>query len=117
MSSATRRHRTAMSRNSLSRPVSLALHDGIVQPNDSVFDYGCGRGGDIRYLCALGFRAGGWDPAFNPDAERSAADVVNFGYVANVIEDPAERADALRAAWALTQRVLVVAARVDWEAR
>jgi DNA phosphorothioation-associated putative methyltransferase len=117
MIGATSRHRTAMSRNALSRPVSLALQDGVLHLSDSFFDYGCGRGGDVRHLSALGFRAGGWDPAYSPDAERFAADVVNFGYVANVIEDPSERAEALLAAWALTQRVLVVAARVDWEAR
>jgi DNA phosphorothioation-associated putative methyltransferase len=37
--------------------------------------------------------------------------------VINVIEDPSERAQALLSAWALTRRVLVVAARPDWEAR
>ncbi len=117
MAIATNRHRTAMSRTSLSRPLSLALHDDILKPNDSFFDYGCGRGSDIRHVAALGFRVGGWDPAFRPDAEVFPADVVNFGYVANVIEDPLERADALRAAWELTKRVLIVAARVDWEMR
>lgn len=106
-----------MGRSSLSRPVSLALNDGILQSGDSFFDYGCGRGDDIRQLATFGFQAYGWDPAFRPDVERIPSDVVNFGYVANVIEDPVERADALRAAWQLTKRVLIVAARVDWEAR
>src|SRR5205085_2882765 len=35
----------------------------------------------------------------------------------NVIEDPAERAEALRRAWALAKSVLIVAARPDWEGR
>ena len=36
--------------------------------------------------------------------------MVNLGYVVNVIEDPSERAEALRLAWKLTRQVLVVAA-------
>jgi len=35
----------------------------------------------------------------------------------NVIEDPAERADTLRQAWELAQRLLVVSARLTWDAR
>jgi DNA phosphorothioation-associated putative methyltransferase len=44
------------------------------------------------------------------------ADVVNLGYVVNVIEDRSERAEVLRRAWDLARSVLVVAARPDWEA-
>jgi hypothetical protein len=40
------------------------------------------------------------------------ADVVNIGYVINVIEDTAERRQALLKAWSLTQKVLIVAAQV-----
>lgn len=106
-----------MGRSSLSRPVALAVDDGLLRLGDTFFDYGCGRGGDIRRLAALGYQVGGWDPSYRPDGERFPADVVNFGYVANVIEDPAERVEALRGAWALAKRVLVVAGRIDWEAR
>jgi DNA phosphorothioation-associated putative methyltransferase len=40
------------------------------------------------------------------------ADVVNLGYVLNVIEHEPERRESLRNAWALTRKVLIVAAQV-----
>lgn len=64
----------------------------------------------------MGVPVSGWDPAFFPDEERSPADVVNLGYVVNVIEDPAERVVVVAAAWELAQNVLIVSARLDWEA-
>lgn len=42
---------------------------------------------------------------------------MNLGYVLNVIEKPQERIDTLREAWDLTKKVLIVAARVDIQAR
>ena len=41
------------------------------------------------------------------------ADVVNLGFVLNVIEDPIERAETLRRAFALARQVLIIAVRVD----
>jgi hypothetical protein len=104
-----------MARSFLSRPLTLAVEDGVISADTTVFDYGCGRGGDLRHLAALGVQATGWDPAHRPTAPREPADVVNLGYVVNVIEDPSERAEALRLAWKLTRQVLVVAARLIWE--
>ena len=34
-----------------------------------LFDYGCGRGGDVRTLTGLGIEASGWDPTHAPDTE------------------------------------------------
>jgi len=113
----TSRHgQTAMSRATLSRPVVLALNDGLLPPGATFFDYGCGRGGDLKRLKALGYDAAGWDPVHYAQGEHRPGDVVNLGYVVNVIESPVERADVLRRAWALTKDILVVAARTDWEA-
>ncbi len=111
------RHRTAIERISLSRPIALALSDAVVRDGVSVFDYGCGRGGDLRRLRALGYDVAGWDPAFAPKLPRLEADVVNLGFVVNVIERPDERADVLRSAWALARKALVVAARLEWEGK
>lgn len=111
------RHRTAMSRTSLSRPLALALEDGVLTDGDSLFDFGCGRGGDVRIMRKLGFEAHGWDPNHDPDSPRRSADVVNLGFVVNVIEDPAERRSVVKDAWSLAERVLIVAARPTWEAR
>ena len=114
--SATRADRTAIRRTSLSRPVALALQDHLIHPQRTFFDYGCGRGDDLLRLQNLGIAVSGWDPAFFPDEERSPADVVNLGYVVNVIEEPDDRMVVLGAAWELSRKVLIVSARLDWEA-
>ncbi|MEP9382935.1 DNA phosphorothioation-associated putative methyltransferase [Nocardioides sp. KR10-350] len=114
---AVARHKTALSRSALSRPMTLAIADGLVPVGASVFDYGCGKGDDLRNLRTLGYAVAGWDPAHRPDAERTPAELVNLGYVLNVIESPAERAATLRAAWALARQMLVVSARMTWDAR
>jgi len=113
---AVKRDRTAIVRYSLSRPLRFAMEAGLVGPDREVFDYGCGRGSDLKHLARLGIRAAGWDPVHRPEEAQRAADVVNLGYVLNVIENPAERADALRRAWELARRVLVVAARLSIDA-
>ena len=114
--SATRADRTAIRRTSLSRPVALAVGDTLIRHDRTFFDYGCGRGGDLGRLHKMGISVAGWDPAFFPAEERMPADVVNLGYVINVIEDPDERAVVLSAAWSLARTVLIVSARLDWEA-
>src|SRR5579884_3644541 len=89
------RHRTAIRRYKLSRPLALALASGLIDASFDVFDYGCGHGEDIRHLQAAGFRADGWDPHFRRQTTIHDADVVNLGYVLNVIENPSERSDTL----------------------
>lgn len=106
------RHKTAIRRGDFSRPVKCLLRDNLLGKDVTFFDYGCGRGEDIELLTAEGITCGGWDPAYRPDAPRQEADVVNLGYVLNVIENPEERAATLRSAWALCRQVLVVAAQV-----
>src|SRR6185312_6842836 len=107
------RHKTAIRRVGLSRPVGCLLRDGLVDSSKTVFDYGCGRGQDLALLQDMGIGCSGWDPAHLPRAERAPADIVNLGYVINVIEDPAERRDALKAAWGLSKDLLVVAAQIN----
>jgi DNA phosphorothioation-associated putative methyltransferase len=102
------RHRTAIKRYDLSKPVKQLLERGLLRKTDTFFDYGCGHGMDIEALQNLGCRAAGWDPAFRPNATKTSAAVVNLGYVLNVIEEPAERVTALRAAYALAERTLIV---------
>lgn len=102
-----------MQRYSLSRPLALAVAHRLVDASRTVFDYGCGRGADVRLLNRLGIHAGGWDPHFRPDEPLLMADCVNLGYVLNVIENPVERLETLRSAFALATRVLIVSVRVD----
>lgn len=110
------RHKTAIGRTTLSRPIRLALVDGILTQDARLFDYGCGRGDDLRILAAMGYESSGWDPVHRPHGAAAPAPVVNLGYVVNVIEDAQERRDALKRAWSLAQQVLVVSARLTAEA-
>jgi len=88
------------------------LEGAILNPDTTFFDYGCGYGGDVQRVGNLGYTSAGWDPYYYPDIPRTAADVVNLGYVLNVIEDPEERRQSLIQAWELTQKVLIVAAQI-----
>ena len=111
------RHKTALHRPELSRPMKLASEDGFLPSGTTVLDYGCGHGGDVRRLRKRGVRAVGWDPVHRPEGELRESELVNIGYVINVIENPGERADAVRRAWDLSQRVLVVSARLQGDVR
>jgi DNA phosphorothioation-associated putative methyltransferase len=106
------RHRAAMTRMELSRPVRLAIESGILTLEAKFLDYGCGLGGDVSRLTAQGYDCRGWDPYYCPDTELIAADVVNLGYIINVIEAPTERDRVLAHAWELTQQVLIVSAQI-----
>jgi DNA phosphorothioation-associated putative methyltransferase len=106
------RHRAAMTRIELSRPVRLAIESGIITTETTIFDYGCGIGGDVKRLKSAGYNCEGWDPYYFPDVEIRSADIVNLSYIINVIEDPTERDRALSHAWELTGRVLIVAAQI-----
>lgn len=106
------RYKTAIRRGDFSRPVKCLLRDGLVKPGVTFFDYGCGRGEDIELLVIDGINCSGWDPVHRPDVQRVVADVVNLGYVLNVIENPKERAETLKAAWGLCSKVMSVAAQV-----
>jgi DNA phosphorothioation-associated putative methyltransferase len=105
-----RRHLTALSRTNYSAPVQTLLRHNLLNEATSFFDYGCGRGNDVHALQQTGIDARGWDPFYATDAALMEADVVNLGFVINVIEDISERIDALQRAYTLTRGVLSVAA-------
>ncbi|GAB1545147.1 hypothetical protein NUACC21_78230 [Scytonema sp. NUACC21] len=106
------RHKAAIYRNDLSRPVRLALEANLFTPETTFFDYGCGHGGDLSRIAQKGYVSMGWDPYYSPATPLTPADIVNLGYVINVIEDPIERREALVKAWELTRKVLLVSAQV-----
>ena len=107
------RHKTAMTRYDLSKPVKTLLEYGMLKAEATFFDYGCGQGSDVRGLQALGHAAEGWDPVHRPEVARREADIVNMGYVLNVIEDPAERLEALVDAYRHARRLLVVSGLIQ----
>lgn len=106
------RHKAAIKRSDYSRPVKCLWRDRLIMSDRSFFDYGCGHGYDLSALRDDGIACEGFDPAFRPDVVPSSADIVNLGYVINVIEDVDERCRTLEKAWSLARRVLCVAARV-----
>jgi DNA phosphorothioation-associated putative methyltransferase len=103
------RFRTAIIRRDLSQPVQMLIAHRIVTESTTVLDYGCGQGDDVAALAAGGFQAFGWDPHYAPDGPRRPADVVNLGFVLNVIEDRHERAETLTAAYGFARRALSIA--------
>ena len=102
------RHKTAIVRHDLSAPMKTLAKNGFLEGSYSIFDYGCGRGDDLRELEAHGLDAIGWDPNFQPDNDKVSSDIVNMGFVLNVIEDQDERLEAILSAWELAEKFLVV---------
>lgn len=107
------RHLTALVRYGFSAPVQSLARYGFLDGDYRLFDYGCGRGDDVRGLTENGLSATGWDPFYAPENSVSSADIVNLGFVINVIEDFDERVEALARAWSLAERILVVSVMLE----
>jgi len=114
--SAIPRHLTAIPRSEFSKPVKALLQHRLLTKRLTFFDYGCGLGDDLRGLESLGYNVAGWDPHFSPATERTKADVVNLGFVLNVIEDSAERVEVIQRAWSQVKHVLCVTVLADGQA-
>lgn len=106
------RHLTALSRQNFSAPIQILQRFGFLDGSRTIFDYGCGKGDDLRGLLANGLRAAGWDPHYAPTAEVISAQIVNLGFVINVIEDPVERREALQRSFSISGELLVVSTMV-----
>ena len=106
------RHRTAIARDRLSAPMQALARHGLLTSDRTVLDYGCGQGDDVRALQAGGIPATGWDPHFAPTAPLEPADIVNLGFVLNVIEEPRERLQTIRRAFDLSRQCLAVAVMI-----
>ena len=106
------RHKAAIVRYALSRPVTLAMDAGLLTEDCTFFDYGCGYGSDLDLLEKKGYKCSGWDPYYFPDRSLNSADIVNLSYIINVIENLAERRETLLKAWELTGKLLIVSAQV-----
>lgn len=109
------RHRTAIDRDRLSVPMQLLARHHYFDGSFSIFDYGCGKGDDVRELEAHGLDIHAWDPVHRKDNDKKKADIVNLGYVINVIEDKKERAATLIDAYKHTNKVLSVSAMIAGE--
>lgn len=105
---AIKRHKTAIARHKLSRPIQTIIEYGLLNESVSLLDYGCGQGDDVNRLKQMGFTVSAWDPVYHPDGCKEPADIVNLGFVLNVIEDPIERTAVLHEAYELSRKLLVV---------
>ncbi len=103
------RHKTALTRYAFSKPMQLLQKYDFIKEQYTFFDYGCGKGSDIEILRQNNIVAHGWDPYFCPDNALHQADIVNLGFVINVIENPDERVEALLNAYRLCDQLLAVA--------
>ena len=106
------RHKTAIARDKLSQPMQMLARHDYLNGDYSVLDYGCGRGDDIRELEAHGIDVSGWDPVHHPEGELQESDLVNLGFVLNVIDDYEERTATLVRAWSYAQKALIVSVMI-----
>lgn len=104
------RHLTAIDRDKLSAPMQALARHNYLNGEYSVFDYGCGKGDDVRELEAHGLDIAFWDPIYHPEGAKKRANIVNLGYVINVIEERKERDRVLRDAFKHTEKILAVSA-------
>ena len=113
----TRREDTSIPRKDFSTPVRKALETGLINTSMTIHDYGCGKkeyiekhGNDVTRLCALGYDATGHD--IGHGCKRNA-DVVFCSFVINVVECPVDRANLVKDAYSLANKMLILSARTD----
>ena len=106
------RYKTAINRHQLSQPVNLLARHNYLNGDYSIFDFGCGKGDDVRELEAHGLNINKWDPVSYPEEKKISSDIVNLGFVINVIEDKEERTNTIKEAWNLTNKILVVSVMI-----
>jgi DNA phosphorothioation-associated putative methyltransferase len=107
------RHKTAIKRYKLSRPVLLLSEHNLLKKETSFFDYGCGHGQDTELLLKNNFEnVNYFDPFYCPENPLIESDLVNLGYVINVIENPQERAETLKKAFSLAKVAICVSAMI-----
>jgi DNA phosphorothioation-associated putative methyltransferase len=111
------RHLTAISRDRLSAPFQKLARQNFLDGQYSIFDYGCGKGDDTKELEAHGLNINSWDPVHKPEGEKTQSDIVNLGFVLNVIEDVNERTETLKKAWQLSDKLLVVSVMLAGSAK
>ena len=115
VSSKIDRHKTAIDRNSLSTPVQSLYRHNYLNGKYTLFDYGCGKGDDLNILKGHDIPATGWDPIYYPDEAIKSADIINLGFVINIIESPDERNATLKKTYKLAKKILVVSVMLGSE--
>jgi DNA phosphorothioation-associated putative methyltransferase len=106
------RHKSAMRRQHLSQPLQAIQKYGYLSGSFTIMDYGCGRGDDVFLLQKMSVTAHGWDPYFHSTGKKERADIVNLGFVINVIENRPERDLAVKESFDLAKKFVVVSALI-----
>lgn len=107
------RHKTAIKRYKLSAPMTLLNKYGYLNRDYTLFDFGCGQGDDLAILDKMNVKSAGWDPHYRPQSQKEPADIVNLGFVLNVIESRTERKKTLKEAFSLAQKFLCVSVMLE----
>lgn len=77
-------HLTAITRTKLSAPSKILLQKGLLKGN--ILDFGCGKGFDVSYLRACGYKIQGYDQYYQPNKPNELFDTIICNYVLNVLE-------------------------------
>jgi hypothetical protein len=93
------RHKTAMSIKNPSVSTKYALSKDVIK--NTVYDFGCGRGRDSKWLKSRGYEVISFDPYYSPQFTPEVVDfsgikTILINYVFNVIEVPDERTKLLQ---------------------
>ena len=117
-------HPTAIARKKLSMPMRTVVEKNIINKDDWILDYGCGRGDDVKHLreqgydCTRGYEPNMPDPDFIIDKEEEYLPKFKFNmvtliYVLNAIEGIEKRKEILRRAFYLSDKHILIAVRTE----
>jgi len=77
---------TAIKRRKPSAPLALLMEEALLE--DSILDYGCGRGGDLKHLKSNGHSVHGYDPHWGPkELIDKEYNTILCTYVLNVLQE------------------------------
>lgn len=104
-------YRSAIKRAKLSAPARWLYGRGLINRTQTVLDYGCGYGGDVKHLFNRSIDIEGYDPHYGPPWQRphTRFDVVLCTYVLCVIPDRSTRLEVLASIFERLQRPAGVA--------
>ena len=102
---------TALNRKNLSVPVRTLINKGYIHKGQTILDFGCGNGFDVKELQKQGFNISGYDK-FNPkyyipQLLNNRYDCVICNYVLNVIYDLEEHKQVLEQLYSLSENVYI----------
>jgi DNA phosphorothioation-associated putative methyltransferase len=103
---------TAIKRDKISQPLKAAIKKELFTKDDTILDYGSGKGFDVSYLESEGYTVTGYDPYQDSQpnmlSDGETYDVVLLSYVLNVIPDKATRDKVFKEAFALADKMLII---------